>query len=200
MITGPVMGRITDRIGARVPLTVGMLVCAASVLWLSFLQPDTGYGFIFAGFTAFGLGTGVVMTPMTTAAMNAVAEAKAGVASGVLNMSRMVGATLGVAVMGAVVQSTGQSDLYRRLPVTIPATLHPQLNALLSLGGGGGHAVPAPILEAIHAAFVYALRDGLRLCAALGLAGAVLAAVLVRGRPAETGASQPAEPRVVHVA
>ena len=45
-----------------------------------------------------GIGMGFVMSPMSTAAMNAVDPTKAGVASGMLSMSRMVGGTLGVAV------------------------------------------------------------------------------------------------------
>ena len=49
-----------------------------------------------------GIGMALVMSPMSTAAMNAVAATKAGVASGILSMNRMVGGSLGVAVMGAV--------------------------------------------------------------------------------------------------
>ena len=44
-----------------------------------------------------GIGMALVMSPMSTAAMNAVAGQKAGVASGILSMNRMVGGTLGVA-------------------------------------------------------------------------------------------------------
>jgi hypothetical protein len=52
-----------------------------------------------------GLGMALVMSPMSTAAMNAVPVAKAGVASGILSMNRMVGGTLGIAVIGAVFAS-----------------------------------------------------------------------------------------------
>ena len=50
-----------------------------------------------------GIGIGLTMSPMSTAAMNAVDRTKAGVAVGILSMSRMVGGTLGVAVLGAFV-------------------------------------------------------------------------------------------------
>jgi hypothetical protein len=52
-----------------------------------------------------GVGMALVMSPMSTAAMNAVAVAKAGVASGILSMNRMIGGTLGIAVIGAVFAS-----------------------------------------------------------------------------------------------
>ena len=63
-----------------------------------------------------GLGMGLVMSPMRTAAMNAVDATKAGVASGVLSMSRMVGGTFGVAAMGALISGLG-----RHKPRRVPA-------------------------------------------------------------------------------
>ena len=57
------------------------------------------------------------MSPMSTAAMNAVDQTKAGVASGVLSMSRMVGGTFGVAVMGALIdRPSGRTKLDTLLP------------------------------------------------------------------------------------
>jgi hypothetical protein len=51
------------------------------------------------------------MSPMTTAAMNAVDRSKAGVASGILSMNRMIGGTLGVAVLGTFIgQTTSRAD------------------------------------------------------------------------------------------
>ena len=57
-----------------------------------------------------GLGMGLVMSPMSTAGMNAVEPSKAGVASGILTMSRMVGGTFGVAAMGALITGLGKAE------------------------------------------------------------------------------------------
>ncbi len=60
-----------------------------------------------------GVGMGIAMGPMTTAALSAVSVDEAGVASGVVNTSRQVGGTLGIAVMGAIVaarESVPQTD------------------------------------------------------------------------------------------
>ena len=51
-----------------------------------------------------GVGIAMTMSPMTSAAMNAVPVEKAGIASGVLSMFRMIGGSLGVAVTGAIFQ------------------------------------------------------------------------------------------------
>ena len=58
-----------------------------------------------------GIGIAMTMSPMTSAAMNAVPVQKAGIASGVLSMFRMVGGSLGVAVTGAIFQGLVSSHL-----------------------------------------------------------------------------------------
>ena len=82
----------------------------------------SGYGLLLPGFVLMGLGMGLVMSPMSTAAMNAVDRTKAGAASGVLSMSRMVGSTFGVAVMGALVTAIGRSKIDSGLPHVAAST------------------------------------------------------------------------------
>jgi hypothetical protein len=130
-----------------------------------------------------GIGMAFVMSPMSTAAMNAVDQAKAGVASGILSMSRMVGGTFGVAVLGAMVSTLGRSKIDQLLP-SAPSSLRARLAD--SLGSGGVlHGVPVQVVNASQSAFVYALQYGLRLGAAVALLGAVLAWTLV-GRREQT--------------
>ena len=86
------------------------------------LTVHSGYGLLLPGFVLMGLGMGLVMSPMSTAAMNAVDRTKAGAASGVLSMSRMVGSTFGVAVMGALVTTIGRSKIDSSLPHVATAT------------------------------------------------------------------------------
>ncbi len=120
--------------------------------------------------------------------MNAVVKTKAGVASGVLSMSRMVGGTFGVAVLGALIAAVGRS----KLDALLPAVPTGKRAALADALGSGGAGVPAQVAHAVQEAFVAALRDGLRLGAAVALLGALLAAVLVTGRPVEAEDAVPA--------
>jgi EmrB/QacA subfamily drug resistance transporter len=101
IIAGPIAGRLSDRIGPRPLMTLGLIVVSGALFIQSGITPHTGYGLLLPGFVLMGIGMGLVMSPMSTAAMNAVDRAKAGVASGTLSMSRMIGGTFGVAVMGA---------------------------------------------------------------------------------------------------
>ena len=81
-----------------------------------------------------------MMSPMSTAAMNAVDRSKAGAASGVMSMSRMVGSTFGVAVMGAIVATVGKSQIDSHLS-NLPAAARTSIaNAIGSGAAPSGHA------------------------------------------------------------
>ena len=112
IVVAPIAGRLTDRIGPRPLITLGLVLVAGSLLWQSFLTMGTGYGFLVGGFVVMGVGIALVMSPMSTAAMNAVDMTKAGVASGILSMSRMVGGTLGIAVLGTFIAGTVTPTAY----------------------------------------------------------------------------------------
>jgi EmrB/QacA subfamily drug resistance transporter len=103
IVVAPIAGRLTDKIGPRPLMTAGLALVAISLFWLSFLSIDTSFQFLLGGFVLMGIGISLVMSPMSTAAMNAVDKSKAGVASGILSMSRMVGGTLGIAVLGTII-------------------------------------------------------------------------------------------------
>jgi hypothetical protein len=168
-------------------MSAGLAIVAASLFWQGHLTPTTSYGFLVGAFILMGLGMGLTMSPMSTAAMNAVEPAKAGVASGILSMSRMVGGTFGVAAMGALVTGVGRSRIDELLPA-LPAE---RRQALADTLGAGGGRIGGQIGAAVQDAYVYALNDGLRIAAVVALIGAVVSWRLIADRaqaPAEAGA------------
>jgi EmrB/QacA subfamily drug resistance transporter len=175
IFAGPIAGRLSDRIGPRPLMTVGLTLTAVSLFWQGHLAVDTSYAFLAPAFVLMGLGMGLVMSPMSTAAMNAVDQSKAGVASGVLSMSRMVGGTFGVAAMGALITALGRNKLDELLPST-PAATRAHLADGLGAGATGGTGATA---DAVQQAFLYALNDGLRIGAVVALLGALLAWLLI---------------------
>ena len=182
IVVGPIAGRLSDRIGSRPLMTLGLLIVSSALLIQSRLTVHSGYGLLLPGFILMGLGMGLVMSPMSTAAMNAVDRTKAGVASGTLSMSRMVGGTFGVAVMGALVTGIGRSKLDAALP-RVPAATRTAIANSLGAGGTTGHASHI-VVAATNDAFVAALSVGLTVGALVAAAAAVMAAVLVRRTPA----------------
>jgi predicted MFS family arabinose efflux permease len=193
IVAGPISGRLSDRVGPRPLIVAGLVLVSASLWWQSRLDVDTGYGYLLPAFIVMGLGMGLTMSPMSTAAMNAVDRTKAGVASGTLSMNRMVGGTFGVAALGALIAAIGRHDLERSLP-RLPAGARERL--VDGLGSGAGLAgAPANAKGATVHAFVDALGAGLTLSAVATLVAAAAAWLLIApGRPAAPVAEQIAEP------
>jgi MFS family permease len=185
IVMGPIAGRLTDRVGPRSLMTLGLAVVAAAIFIQSRITIHTGYLLLLPGFILMGIGMGLVMSPMSTAAMNAVDRTKAGAASGVLSMSRMVGGTFGVAVMGALITTIGRSKIDSGLPHLPSATRAAIANSLGSGGNLAGHHASAHVAATVREAFVSALGTGLTIGAAVTLAGAGLAWVLIQRVPTQ---------------
>ncbi len=184
IVMGPLAGRLTDRIGPRPLMTLGLVIVSTAILIQSRITVHSGYGLLLPGFILMGLGMGLVMSPMSTAAMNAVDRTKAGAASGVLSMSRMVGSTFGVAIMGALVATIGRDKINQSLPHLPSATKATIANSLGSGGTITGHTATPQIISATHEAFVSALSTGLLVGAIVTLIGAAAAWILIEPRRA----------------
>jgi MFS family permease len=202
ILVAPISGRLSDRVGPRPLMTLGLLIVAGSLFWQGHLAVDTSYGFLVGAFVLMGLGMGLVMSPMSTAAMNAVEPTKAGVASGILTMSRMVGGTFGVAAMGALITGLGKSKIDDLLPTVSDG----RRQALADSLGAGGARVGGNVGDAVQQAYVYALNNGLRIASAFTVLGALLAWLLIADRVAapaeareEPAAEAPAEARPAYV-
>jgi EmrB/QacA subfamily drug resistance transporter len=191
VLVAPIAGRLADRIGSRPLMTFGLIVVASAIFIQSHITVHTSYALLLPGFMLMGLGMGLVMSPMSTAAMNAVDRAKAGAASGVLSMSRMVGSTFGVAVMGAIVTTVGKSQIEQNLPHLPAATRSAIANALGSGGAPAGHA-PAQVVSVIQNAFVSAVSTGLTVGVVVVLVAAAASWLLVQRGPA-TAREKPAQ-------
>jgi EmrB/QacA subfamily drug resistance transporter len=179
ILMGPISGRLADRIGPRPLMTLGLVIVASALFIQSRLTIHTGYSLLLPGFILMGLGMGLVMSPMSTAAMNAVDRTKSGVASGVLSMARMVGGTFGVAIMGALVTTIGRAKIDSALPHLAAGTRSAIANSLGGAGIQAQHATPQ-ILGAVRGAFVSALGVGLTIGAAVTVCGAVVAWALIQ--------------------
>ncbi len=195
VVLGPLAGRLTDRVGPRPLMSLGLVIVSSAVFIQSGITVHTSYLRLLPGFMLMGIGIGLVMSPMSTAAMNSVDRTKSGAASGVLSMSRMVGGTFGVAVMGALISTIGRSKIDSSLP---QLSSHARGKLANSLGEGGvqGHGLPAHVISAVHEAFVSALGTGLAISGAVTLCAAALAWILIEPRPKATEPEQadPADP------
>jgi EmrB/QacA subfamily drug resistance transporter len=98
------MGALAQRVGPRLPMTVGPMVVAAGLVLLAQVGPGDGYlTDILPGVVVFGLGLSGTVAPLTAAVLGAVEDAHMGVASGVNNAAARVAGLLAVAVLPAAV-------------------------------------------------------------------------------------------------
>src|SRR4029079_18401544 len=111
ILIAPRAGALTDRVGSRWLVGGGMTLLALMLLYYSQLGADETFWALLTGLLLGGIGMGMTMTPVTAAAMSAVAVDKAGVGSAVLNSARQVGGSLGIAVMGAIVASAVSASI-----------------------------------------------------------------------------------------
>jgi EmrB/QacA subfamily drug resistance transporter len=100
-VAAPLSGRIVGRHGARVPLGL-----AGGSLILTQLTPTTATADLLLAYSVFGLGFGMVNPPITNAAVSGMPADQAGVAAAVASTSRLVGISLGVAIIGSIVVSS----------------------------------------------------------------------------------------------
>jgi EmrB/QacA subfamily drug resistance transporter len=96
-------GALAQRIGPRLPMTVGPLVVAAGLLLFRRVQPGATYaGAVLPAATVFGAGLALTVAPLTSAVMASVDERHLGVASGVNNAVARLAGLLAVALLPAV--------------------------------------------------------------------------------------------------
>jgi EmrB/QacA subfamily drug resistance transporter len=101
-LTAPVSGRLSDRVGSRLPTTLGMLIMAVGLFLLSQLTLDAPLWMVVLGLAIGGFGTGLFVAPNNSALMGAAPRNRQGIAAGVLALARNVGMVLGIGLTGAI--------------------------------------------------------------------------------------------------
>jgi EmrB/QacA subfamily drug resistance transporter len=101
-LTAPVSGRLSDRIGSRIPTTLGMLILAVGLFLVSRLTLESPFWLIVLGLAIGGFGTGLFVAPNNSALMGDAPRNRQGIAAGVLALARNVGMVLGIGLTGAI--------------------------------------------------------------------------------------------------
>ena len=113
MVTAPIAGRMSDRIGGKYILMAGITLFTIGMGSIAFVAaPDSTWINFLAPAIVAGLGMGMTFAPMTTVAMRNIEPRIAGSASAVLNTIRQLGAAIGSAVVGALLQNHLATSLH----------------------------------------------------------------------------------------
>lgn len=202
MFVAPVAGRLTDRIGGKYLLMLGLLLFGGGMGTIAVIaQPSSAwYDFLLPQAIA-GVGIGCIFAPMTTVAMRNVNPVMAGAASGVFNTTRQLGTVIGTAGVGALLQNrlaaafTAQARLRTAgLPPQARDKLVAGFQAAAKggLATGSGHRATGLAGQIFTHGFVSAMRPTILVPIAFLVAGAV-SCVFIKPQPAVAAGSAPAE-------
>ena len=196
---GSVAGtQLAVRFGTKLIVTTGLVAMAAFYAWVAASASATiGYGTIAAQMVVYGLGMGLTSAPATESIMGAISRTKAGVGSAVNDSTRLIGGTLGVAVIGSVYASVYGSRLTATMPASVPgqvaAIAHQSIGAAYTAVGTIAALGHPALGQALHLAATNAFLRGLSIgCLVAGGVAAAGALLAVRFLPAQP--SQPARP------
>ena len=193
--------KLAVRAGTKVVVTTGLLLVAGFYAWVATtIGTGIGYGIIAAQMVVYGVGMGLTSAPATESIMGAVSTFRAGVGSAVNDATRLLGGTLGVAVIGSIYASLYGSRLSATLPHQLPAPLaalsHQSVGAALAVAAHvralGHPAGAAAVHLAATNAFLHGLSVACLVAGSVAAVGAVMTALVLPAQPGPESAAEAA--------
>jgi len=188
VFVSPIADTFVRVLGIRVLMGTGMILGVIGLFVMGRIDGDTSYGVLFAGYLIFGVALGFVYAPMQTAAMAAMPAAKAGIASGVLAMNRILSGALALAITASVFHTALRSRIQE--DVTAADLSKSDAHEVEGLANGTASAqaelasqpprVAEQISSVVDDAFAHALSTTLWIPIALAFVGTILTWVYVR--------------------
>lgn len=186
-------GRLGAAFGPRRVVTLGALLAAAGMVGLAQLGAASSYQEAWPSFVLVGLGYGLLVPAVSSAAMGDVPPASAGVGSGILNSARQLGASVGLAIVGSLgVAATAR--VWGEALALLPAPVRGEAASLLQRVAGAEvhqvvHAVGPEALAPALAAFVAGYRTALWTAGLALVAAAAVAATGIAPAADDAGSS-----------
>ena len=170
-IGAPLGASLTRRIGRKVTVPLGLFIAAFGLFALSTLTISSEARILWA-LAIMGLGLGTAMSPTTDALLGSIPREKSGVSSAAQQTSIQLGGTLGVAVLGSVLNSTYADSVegsVSRLPIPEAArgAITDSLAAAIQVAQQVGGPARGQLVEAAREAFATLTAVGLMLAAAM---------------------------------
>jgi EmrB/QacA subfamily drug resistance transporter len=190
VIALPIGGPISERIGPRIPIVAGLGLTALGCYLLTRINADSGFDELWPGMLVAGAGAGLALTPLNTAAMNAIRRAEHGAAAGILVTMGGIGATFGVALSGSFFQTVKDhksDELLSKLNIGLTESQERTLDGLLAGSPEATaelHKFPPGQQVAIKHALRHGFTEGLStvmwLSLGITVAGMILVALVMQ--------------------
>ena len=182
-----VAGMILDRMGPRLPLTVGPALAAVGFFLLGVPHADARFATaLLPALSTLGLGMAITVAPLTTTVLNAVREHEAGIASGINNAVARVAGLLAIAAFGVVASYGFDRALDRRLSESGLGSIAAKISPAERHKLGAAKAPPdlselqrRRAQQAIAAALADSFRASMKIAAALAVLSSMCALVFL---------------------
>ena len=176
-------GASDPKVGAKALVTAGFAVMGTALAVGAFTTVRSGTGFGAAWFAVAGAGLGLAVPSAMNAALGALSAERSGAGSALITALRQVGATLGAAILGTVLNSAYQARLdLSGLPSVAAGAVRSGVSGGVEVARRLGSA---PLLHSVDTAFVHGMDVMLWCCAGIALASALLALAFL---PRQAGA------------
>src|SRR2546422_9780226 len=193
-VTSVLGTQLAVRFGTKQVVTAGLVCSAGFFAWVSTADTGTSYLEIVGQMLLGGSSVGLVSAPATEAIMGVVPKAKAGIGSAVNDATRLLGSTLGIAVIGSIYVSLYNNRLSNRLPAELAPrlarTAHNSVGGALQLANRTSLNGHLALANAVHAAasnaFFHGFSAACLVAAGVSAVAAIGSLVLLPAHP-ETG-------------
>lgn len=196
VLGGLTAGPWVARAGTRVPTVVGCVLAAAGMLLarVELGAAHLSFALLALALALAGLGFGVTVVPLTSAVLTHVPAERSGMAASATNTARQLGSVVGVAALGAIVNSHLTSAVDQSFSGPLLGSVRDQVLKILETGGGSRqYDLTRLVKQPLFAPFVHAFQHGVQLAllvaVVLTLLAGLLAAVVrepARPQPAAT--------------
>jgi EmrB/QacA subfamily drug resistance transporter len=180
VVAASISDRVAARLGAKIPVTVGLTVIAAGLLMAASTSATDPYAWIAAWLAVVGFGTGLALAPAMDAVLGELPVAQAGSGTALTMTLRQVGAALGIALLGSLLASvyTGRLDV-SGLPGPAAQAARDSVPGAMAVAA---QLHDASLATGAGAAYLHSMSVVLAACGAVALLGALATALALPAR------------------
>jgi EmrB/QacA subfamily drug resistance transporter len=180
---------LSKRLGSKIMVAGGMFGIAVGMVILSRAGVDTGFGLVAVALAVIGISIAFTMIPALDAILGALPAGETGAGSALTRAIQNIGASLGVAVMGSILNGSYQSHLTGQLD-GLPAAARSAAETSVAVAASVAHHLPPSLgnqlLRAAESAYSQGMSEVLLVTAGLLVVGALSMALFLPARAAHT--------------
>jgi len=187
LVGAKVSARFVALAGAKALTAIGFAFLAGGLVAGATTSVSTGYAFAGVWIAVIGVGLGFAMPTTMNAALGALTADRSGVGSALISALRQVGGTIGVAILGTVLNSAYRDRLnVAGLPAATAHTVRQSVSAGVATAR---HIGSAPLLQSVRSAFVHGMDVMLLTCCGISLLGIALTIAFLPRQSGSVGAN-----------